>query len=156
MLGLKITATVIGLIMTSSTVFAQNEDHTNRDGAKEYTAKYAADLGYDLSTEAGRKQFGNFARTKVESIAKEQNIDLSAAEGKKKINEYLEANGQQALIPPPQPERDKEMNRELNAEKSNGSNQDKKDCPRSENSNQEKNQNKMQNKSKDQNRPQKD
>lgn len=61
----------------------------------------AVELGFDLSTREGRQAFHENHRSQVEQIAETNGFDLSTPDGRQSLRSYLAENNQLGLLPPP-------------------------------------------------------
>ncbi len=82
----------LSLCLMSTNVFADRQEFNQpSQEVKNAIATAATNLGYDLSTQEGRKSFGDYLKSQRDSLAKSANIDLSTVEGRKKFGDQMKA-----------------------------------------------------------------
>ncbi len=121
---------VLAVLIGTSQGYAGREDFNRpSEELRSAIATAATSLGYDLSTDDGRKQFGDYlkaARDKSataagadmntdegrkaymqtvkahrEEVAKAQNFDMTTQTGRESLEKYLVSNGEYASMMPP-------------------------------------------------------
>ena len=81
-MNLKILILSVSIFLLAPLVFAD----------RAIAAAAATQLGYDLSSETGRKQFGDYLKTQRDTLAKSSNADLSTEDGRKKFGDSMKAH----------------------------------------------------------------
>lgn len=59
------------------------------DSVKTALVNAATSLGYDLSTDAGRKSFGDYLKSQKDALATSQGFDMTTEEGRKAMHDYV-------------------------------------------------------------------
>ncbi len=87
------------MVSTVAICFLGNWASANRDDFNKPSAelagaiaKAASGLGYDLSSEEGKKKFGDYLKSQKDTLATTMGIDMSTDEGRKKMHEAVKSH----------------------------------------------------------------
>lgn len=92
---------VLALLIGTSKGFADRENFSAPSAElRTAIAAAATSLGYDLSTEDGRKAFMDNVKAHRDEVAKAQNFDLTTQAGRDALEKYLVSSGDYASLVP--------------------------------------------------------